>query len=355
MYYPVLKNKLNELKGLNDVDTSLDFIPILELTDCKHEEFDKFVNSFASKIKTTLLNKNIYIDIPSYLNNGVTIEYSLDSADENFNFFINLESYFKVNGFKEFKPIISFDYSYGSQKESYKENIKFVKKIMNHFDNFAIRIFSDYGYKNNDIDLINQIYTFLGDEIEDKCELIIDTDEFTTNEVSPTIESILEDNSIKNIILVGEAFSPFDRSNTSYQCSRIRNHHLKRLKYFKNIFKDKNIVTPLSYADYSLLDKIQSKVEIEEGKGFLYYPFIKYTTDDGNLCMFTADKKGDYIQYQELCRRVKLEIKKFSTTHCSSCGFINDVAEDKIDKFKSGSTWKHRMVAHHITAISKLL
>lgn len=354
MYYPILKNKLNELKGLNDVDTSLDFIPILELTECKYEEFDKFVNYFASKIDAILLSKNIYIDIPSYINNGVVIEYSLNSAEEKFNFFLNLKKYFKVHYFREFEPVISFDYSYGSQKESYKENIKFVKKIMNHFDNFSIRIFSDYVYKNNDIDLINQIYTFLGDEIEDICTLIIDTDEHTTSLVLSTVESILADYKIKNIILCGEAFTPFNRNTTAYQCSRIENHHLKRMKYFKEKFDNKDISVPLNYADYSLLDKIPSKVEIEEGKGFLYYPFIKYTTEDGNLCMFTADHKGDYSQYQELCKRVKLEIKTFSTAHCSTCKFIDDVAEDKINKYKSGGTWKHRMVAHHITAVSKL-
>jgi hypothetical protein len=357
MYYPIIKNKLNELKGLNDADPSLDFTPIIELTDNKYETIEKFLDMFTSKISNILCSKNVFIDIPTYVSiNDVIEDFSLNNADTKYNFFLHIETYFKSKKFKEFSPVISFDYTYGNQRESYKENIKFVKKIINHFSTFAIRIFSDSSFKKDDIDLINQIYSFLGDEIQGKCTIIIDTDNHTVNEVIPVIKEITEEYSINQLIFAGEAFLIKNRSSTSYECSRINNHHFKRVKSFTQTFSDKDIsVGSINYADYTLLDKIQSKIEIDPEKGFSYYPFIKYTTEDGNLCMFTADNKGDYEQYSELCIRIKKNIKHFSREHCTACAFIDDIALG-IDglKYKAGGTWKYRMISHHITSLAML-
>lgn len=357
MYYPIIKNKLNELKGLEAVSNALDFTPIIELVECKYEDPERFFESFTSKIISTLNTKNVFFDLPTYTDNEVIDRLQLNNAQYKFDFFSLLEGYFDQKHYKPFRPIISFDYSNGNQRECYKENLKFVKKISSHFsDGFAFRLFSDSSYKNDDRALINQAYAFLDEDIIKKCSIIIDCDEHTFSEVLSIVKELTEDYPMSNLILAGEAFNGSLRRTTDLPCDRIGNHQLKRLEYIKTHLALKELpVVYVNYADFTLLDKIQSKIVIDPDKGFLYYPFIKYTTEDGNLCMFTADAKGNYHQYEDLCQRIRINIKTFSREHCESCAFIDNVAS-KVDdlKFKAGSTWKYRMIAHHITALSML-
>lgn len=355
MYHPIIKNKLNEIKGLNAVDNTQNFMPIIEMVDIRYGDVNNF-EKFTSKLENILKVKSVYIDLPTYCDNEILEDFTLNNAETKYHFFIELQKHFESKDLKSFIPVVSFDYSYGSQRESYKENMKFSKKIISHFNEFAIRLFSDSSFKTNDIDLITQIYVFLGDDIQDKCTIIVDTDLHTTNEVIPTIEEISQDYKLKKLVIAGEAFETQNKTKTEYACNRIRNHHLRRYEHLKEVLKTKNILeTEIDYADYTLLDKIQSKIEVDVEKGFAYYPFIKYTTEDGNLCMFTADKAGSYEQYEELCQRVKEKIRKFSSSHCETCTFINDVASG-VDglKYKGGGVWKHRMIAHHITTLSML-
>lgn len=357
MYYPIIKNKLNELKGLEAVHSALNFIPILEIVDCKYEDHEKFFDSFMSKISSTSKNKRIFIDLPTYTDNDALNMFELYYAQDKFNFLLTLEQYFISKGYMPFIPVISFDYSYASQRESYKENIKMVKKISAHFtDGFAFRVFSDSSFKNEDKDLISQSYAFLDEDIIEKCYLIIDCDKQTFSDTLPLIKELYDDEfPIKNIILAGEAYNGSIKKETEILCGRIENIQLKRVQYIKTQLSLHDIhIDSINYADFSLLEKIQSKIEIDPDKGFLYYPFIKYTTEDGNLCMFTADTKGNYQQYEELCRRVMANIHSFSVTHCDTCQFISDVAAGSIDSFKAGSVWKHRMITHHITALAML-
>lgn len=357
MYYPIIKNKLNELKGLEAVNSALNFIPILEIVDCKYEDQEKFFDSFMSKISSTAKSKKIFIDFPTYADNDALNVFELYYAQDKFDFLITLEQYFTSKGYMPFIPVISFDYNYSSQRESYKENIKLVKKISDHFSNgFAFRIFSDSSFKNEDKDLISQSYAFLDEDITEKCHLIIDCDKNIFTEAIPVIRELHDDGyHIKNIILAGEAYNGSIRIETGIFCDRIGNAQIKRVENIKTQLALNDIhIDSINYADFSLLEKIQSKIEVDPDKGFLYYPFIKYTTEDGNLCMFTADTKGNYHQYEELCRRVRANIHTFSDTHCDSCKFISDVAAGNIENFKAGSTWKHRMIAHHITALAML-
>ncbi|MGE4456904.1 MAG: hypothetical protein AB7E13_08200 [Arcobacteraceae bacterium] len=357
MYYPIIKNKLNELKGLALVNPSLDFIPIIELVECKYDGHQKFFENFMSKIASTLQTKNILVDLPTYTNNEVISKFELDSAQNKFDFFEELKNYFLQKQYKPFIPVISFDYSYGTQRECYKENLKFVKKISSCFsDGFAFRLFSDSSYKNDDKSLVNQAYAFLDESIIEKCHIIIDCDEYTFSEVIPIVKELTEDYPMVNLILAGEAFNGSLRKETSILCGRIKNHQLDRVTHMKHQFVLKDLpVKNINYSDFTLLEKIQSKIEIDPDKGFLYYPFIKFTTEDGNQCMFTADSKGNYHQYEELCQRIRSHIKNFSRAHCETCAFIDDVALMQKDlKFKAGSTWKYRMIGHHITALAML-
>lgn len=357
MYYPIIKNKLNELKGLEMVSSSLDFTPIIELIECKYEDPERFFESFMSKIVSTLNTKNVFVDLPTYADNDVINTFELHNAQNKFDFFEVLDDYFSKSKCKQFIPVISFDYSHSSQRESYKENIKFVKKISSYFTNgFAFRLFSDSSYKNQDKDLINQAYAFLDEDVIQKCYIIIDCDKHTFSEAIPLIKELTEDYPMNNVILTGEAFNGSNRKITPLPCDRIENLQLARVEYIKDNIKLQGLqVSHVHYSDFTLLEKIQSKIEIDPEKGFQYYPFIKFTTEDANQCMFTADSKGNYHQYEELCQRIRSNIKNFNPAHCEACAFIDDVASKKEDlKFKAGSTWKYRMIGHHITALAML-
>ena len=54
MYHPIIKNKLNELKGIDLVKQEYQFVPIFELVECRHNDLEIFFNSFTSKIKNVL-------------------------------------------------------------------------------------------------------------------------------------------------------------------------------------------------------------------------------------------------------------------------------------------------------------
>lgn len=352
MYYPVIKNKLNELKGLGDVKSNIASTPIFELVDCKYDDLNKFITHSFSKTNGYLKENNCFIDIPTYTKNSVYEMYELNQPSSKFDFFVAIEDYFNSNGYKSFTPIISFDYNHKSIRSSIRKNIQFVKLIAEYFDNFAIRMFSDYSYKNDDINLADQVLSFYGDEILERCHFIFDTDSDTFSHAFNFAKELEEDELFTNIILLGESFNNKSRLKRENQHDILENLQIKRVDYFKEHLSDK---FNIEYADYTITDKIQSKIELEEGQGFLYYPFINYTIENGNQCKFTAAEKGNYEQYEGLCQDIIKEISNFSSSHCEACEFIQNIAngEDGL-KFKAGATWKYRMIAHHITMMAKL-
>jgi len=355
MYHPIIKNKVNELKGVKQVDINLNYTPIIELTDTKTEDKEKlfgllFDSSKANSIINILKYKNCYIDIPSYLNNQIINNFNLDDGYEKYNMFKELNDLANSNGCKDFIPIISFGYNHPTERKSNKENIKFAKKIIENFDNFAIRIYSNYSFRSDDYNLLWQLYDFFGDEITRRATLIFDIDNFTMEYTYKLIKEIQDEFYIKHIVLAGEVLKGNDREYLNEPYDRLSNKHLERYKYFLNTFNGETL--DIDYADFTLTDKIPSKLEIDPEKGFSYYPFIKFTTEDAKLCMFTANEKGDYSQYKDLCEEVVKGIRGFSSEHCKTCKFIQDVANGEKLKFKAGSTWKYRMIGHHITALS---
>lgn len=354
MYHPVIKNKLNELKGLNDVNINLEFTPIIEMIDCKYDDIMKMFVNTTSKITSILKNKRVYIDLPTYVENEIIDIADMENSEDKIEFFKTLDAYFKTEKFKDYIPVISFDYNYRTKKKSYKENISFINLIIENFDSFALRLFTNADtYLDDDFALIKEMYnTFKDYDFKNKVTFIFDVDKTNISKVSETLNFILSKHKIIKLILVGEAYNNKSRMRTTYNFDRIKNHHLERVENLKKEFLSN--IDQVEYADFALLDKIPSKIEIDPEKGFLYYPFIKFTTEDGNLCMFTADEKGNYEQYQELCKRIIHEMRTFSTAHCSTCQFINDVAAGDHSKFKAGATWKYRMIAHHITSMSEL-
>lgn len=347
MYQPILKNKLNELKGLNDVSFNKTFEPIIELVDLnKKNTVEDIIKYLLEKIQDISKNKNIYIDIPTYLYNELYDYFELVDVTNKYNFFLKIKEIFDKNIY--FTPVISFDYSYESEKKSYKENIKFFKKMLNDFDNLAIRIFANETFSSSDEILLSQIYDFLGDELEDKhITLIVEVSKKNKSKIFDVLKEITEEYKINQITLVGEAFNNDSRHPTLDVYDRIKNHHLINFLEIQKSF-DLNFV----YSDYTLVDKIPNKIEIDPLKGFLYYPFIKFTTEDGNMCYFSAESKGNYHQYQDLSKLVISKIKNYSVKHCSTCQFIEDVANGIFPKFRAGSTWKYRMIAHHISTMA---
>ncbi len=351
MYQPILKNKLNELKGLNDVALIKEFEPIIELTDLnKKETVENVIKYLIDKIPNIVKEKNIFIDIPTYINNEVYKHFDLNIIENKHEFFLKIKNIFIENKIY-FTPVISFDYSYENEKKDYKENIRFLKKMLKDFDKLAIRVFSNDIFKNNDEVLLSQIYDFLGDELSNKdITLILEVSKTNKSKILDILKEITLEYTINRITLAGEAFNNDTRQYTVYGYDRIKNTHLLNFLELKQ-----NIAIDFIYADYTLVDKIPNKIDIDPQKGFLYYPFIKFTTDDGNLCYFSANEKGNYHQYKDLCSLVISKITNYSINHCLTCKFINDVSLGNCEKFKAGGTWKYRMIAHHITTMADYL
>ncbi|MCG3662543.1 beta family protein [Aliarcobacter butzleri] len=347
MYQPILKNKLNELKGLDYVSLDKSLNPIIELVDLnKKSTAEDIIKYLLEKIPKISKNKNIYIDTPTYLYNELYDYLELGDIENKHNLFLKIKEIFHKN--IDFTPVISFDYYYESEKKSYKENIKFFKKMMNDFDKLAIRIFANETFSSSDEILLSQIYDFLGDELENKhITLIIEVSKKNKLEIFDLLKEITKEYKINQITLVGEAFNNDSRHSTKEVYDRIKNHHLINFLEIQKSFNS-NFV----YADYTLVDKIPNKIEIDPEKGFLYYPFIKFTTEDGNMCYFSAESKGKYEQYKDLCTSIIKKITNYSLDHCSTCKFIKDVSNGTEYKFRSGGTWKYRMIAHHISTMA---
>lgn len=356
MYYSIIKNELNEIKAVKEVDSLLPYTPIIELVSSKTDDLDAFFNSLfditkQNSICSILKDKEVYIDIPSYLENEVINNFNLQSGSKKYNFFEKLNEIAIEKECEQIVPVISFDYFYNTQRKSNKENIEFFKKITNKFKKFAIRIYSNNIFKNNDNSLLWQLYDFMPDAMN-KAILIIDIDNFTIDYAKDTIKEINNEFTINKIIFVGEVLKNTPRIKTDFSYDRLSNKHLENFNILKKDLDDLDL--DIEYADFTLTDKIPSKIEIDPDKGFLYYPFIKYTTEDGKICMFSAEEKGNYHQYQTLCEKIIEEIRGFNTLHCKACEFIQQVARGDKDKFRAGATWKYRMIAHHITSLSNL-
>ena len=102
MYHPVIKNKLNELKGLNDVNINLEFTPIIEMIDCKYDDIMKMFVNTTSKITSILKNKRVYIDLPTYVENEIIDIADMENSEDKIEFFKTLDAYFKTEKFKDY-------------------------------------------------------------------------------------------------------------------------------------------------------------------------------------------------------------------------------------------------------------
>ncbi|ALV24569.1 putative protein (beta protein domain) [Campylobacter iguaniorum] len=356
MYYPIIKNELNEIKAVKEVNSSLSYTPIIELVSSKTDDLDNFFNSLFDSTKqnsicSILKDQEVYIDIPSYLENEIINNFNLKSGSEKYNFFEKLNEIAIEKEYKQIVPVISFDYFYDTQRKSNKENIEFFKKITNKFNKFAIRIYSNNIFKNNDNLLLWQLYDFMPD-IMNNAIFIMDIDNSTIDYAKDTIKEINSEFDINKIIFAGEVLKNTPRIKTDFSYDRLSNKHLDNFNILKKSLDSLNL--DIEYADFTLTDKIPSKIDIDPDKGFLYYPFIKYTTEDGKICMFSAGEKGKYEQYLDLCKNIIKEIRTFDILHCKACDFINDVANGNKNNFKAGATWKYRMIAHHITSMSHI-
>ncbi|MGM0520448.1 MAG: beta family protein [Campylobacterota bacterium] len=350
MYTPIIKNKLNELKAIETLDEKVEIDPIFELFETKKESTLEDFKWLNKKTNTFFKKRHAYIDLPTYTFNDFIDSHKLTDPKSKVNFFKELKQYFDDEKFTLFTPVISFDYSYSTEQETDKNNLKYVNLLLKAFNKIAIRVFAYPLNRKDDFRLLNTIFALLDEDELENITLIIDTDQIPESEILDAAEIAINENANK-IILAGEAFNYSNKFRTSYQCGRIKNKHLS---YYKDLV-EKIDYQKVAYADFTLLEKVQPTLDIDPDKGFAYYPFIKYTTEDGNLCMFTADERGKYYQYKDLCDRVIYNIDNYNKSHCDACTFIYEVTIGEKSRYKAGATWKHRMIAHHITVMSTLV
>lgn len=347
MYYPVLKNKLNEIKALKNAYNKDTMIPIIEIVETKKDIEEEFIDNLLKSFPEGM--KRFYFDIASYLDNHEIYEkFDLLDEEMRFNFIKNIYTKSKAMGMDPV-PVISFYYLNGTKKEAFRENIRLVKRMEREFDEFVIRLYPNQAFGTADGELIMSLYDFYEDELCSKVTMIIDTTSISDKGIVDAINFIHNKMHIDGFVLVGETIKGVN-GNKNGKYKHLKNNHLERFNKIKKDCSDSFI----EYGDFSILDKKPSPLEIDPDKGFAYFPYIKYTEPDGSICMFTAKEAGKYYQYKDVATNVSLH-KGFSKDHCPTCTFIQKVSAGEVDKFKSGSVWKHRMITHHMVMMSELL
>jgi hypothetical protein len=332
MYYPILKNKLNELIALENTQVH-NYIPIIELVSANRYRFDE-----TSKIIEKIKHKNkIMIDIPNYFSNNQVIEkYSLLDPQKRFEY---------IQTFNDnIIPVISFYYT-SELKESKKNNIKFFKLIFKNYSNFAIRLFTDTTYIRDDLEMFENIFLFYEDELKERIYLILDINENSEK----IIREILNNYKLEKIILSGDILNENltikeKEENKNFNCTKIKNLILKKAAELN-----------CEYSDYTVVDKIPKYNDEEKIEGFiLYKPYLNYTLKNGDICKFVSNKAGDMTEYKKLCKEI-INYPNFNPNHCKTCNDIYKLAHGEDLKYKAGATWKHRMITHHITTMVNLL
>ncbi|WP_281952020.1 beta family protein [Nitrosophilus kaiyonis] len=339
MYYPILKNKTNEMLALENVK-SHNFIPIIELVSANRMKYDE-----AKKIFEKIKHENtIMIDIPNYMNNKVIDKYDLIDPRNRIDFFVNFKKEYNNNMI----PILSFYYT-DNMKKSIKDNITVLNGLLNEFDEIGIRILTDKTFKKDDIEILENIDIFMNGILK-KIYIILEFSQSTVNELKYFFDNF-EIDKFKKVIVTGEIHTADSfLENDELQCTLFKNKLLDLVHLLKEKYSSKQI----EYGDYTVVDKInQFEDEVREGPVF-YVPFLRWTTKHGDICKYTAQTVGNMEQYKDLCKLI-IKHPDFDQNHCSTCKDIYTLANGGDINYKAGGTWKHRMITHHITTMADYL
>jgi len=318
----ILKSQIY-LTAYSKVENKENFLPLFELFDLK----------FLDKIKEM---PKIYLNILD-MSGGNTMEYLYE-------LFIEAK---KIQN--NFIPVIDDTYNFDNKKIVFS----YFKKMITEFDKIAIKI--------NGLDPLIipdniENMLFLIDDMS-KITFILDIEQTfnkTENEMFKLFKNSIDyihetiSNDIKNFVISGSLIETSSKNHISIEeaeeCFLIQNKLLSVYYKLKDYYPDLELI----YSDYTIDEKHKFKDDDINVRQF--YPSIKYTKKDGNICIYKSNKINNFDKYKELCKLI-VKNPDFIPNHCDGCETIQECS---INRKGSPSSWKTKMITHHITTINEI-
>ena len=327
-YYPMLILKpqiyLTAYNRLKD-NTKNEIIPIFELFDMKN--INKIDN--IKYLAINILDKSNGNDMLALYENLKTAkehnENIIPIIDDSYNF-ENKKitfTYFKkiINMFKQI--IIKIN---GIDPLIIPDNLESMLFFMENMNNivFLLDIEKSYKYSENEIfEKFKEAIIYIRENISDEITKFIITG------------SLIEVSSKNHIAYIDNNNECFKIKNNLYQA------WIKLSGYFNNL--------NINYSDYTIDEKHVFKDEDIDVRSF--YPSIKYTTKNGDICVFKSNNLREFNDYQILCSYI-VKLPDFDANHCYGCSEINRCS---IEGGGAPASWKTNMITHHIERFNEII
>jgi len=332
-YIPIFKYKERiDIKAytLVNMNEKEEYVPLVELFLEEKIEM-KQIDSKKKFYLSMLIEKNMQF------HNAVDYFIDIASAHENI------------------IPVINSDYNYDNKKLSFKYAKKLFKKfekvaikingikdifIRENFENILLSVIDDY--ENLDVFLdIDFAYNYTREQM---IEYFGNAINYFLDEIDDEIRTFIISGSIVKVSSIG-----LDDFHAEDRCNTIKNNMLLAYYELKKIFPELNI----KYSDYTIDEKYMFIDDIGGGN---FYPAVKYTKNNGDICIYKSPNITEFKDYIKIAKMIESETF-FSKSHCCGCEYISDIANSRTDGKGTGnpSTWKTRMMCHHVETMYKLL
>lgn len=328
-YCPTIKYKPTiDIKAYNSVKNKEQIIPIVELF-----QIDKMNLEKIEEEKVFFLN--------------ALIEKSFN-FDDAVNLYIDIK-----NTHPNIIPIIDDSFSFSSKKIA----MKAMKKLLKEFDKIAFKINGIYNYYMSDT--FENLILMVDDYENTTFILDIDSsykysiDEMFIKFCGAISALQIIDTDIKNFIISGSIIKV---SSVGYEdftggCDTVENKLLKTFYLLESAYTDYLI----RYSDYTIDEK-----HVFTGDNVIvttFYPLIKFTNDDGGICVYKSTNRDMYDEYPVIANAIISTHPHYREDHCEGCEYIGIISRGDGSGKSTGnpSTWKTKMIIHHITVLSTIL
>jgi hypothetical protein len=155
---------------------------------------------------------------------------------------------------------------------------------------------------------------------------------------------------INNFIITGSLIEISSKNHIAYtdndnECFKIKNNLYNCYLELKKHYPEINIY----YSDYTIDEKYIFKNDDIEVRSF--YPSIKYTIKNGDICVFKSNNLSSFDAYKYLCSHIT-SLKEFNSNHCHGC---QKISECKISGGGAPASWKSEMMIHHIERFNEII
>lgn len=327
-YNPILKYKETiDIKAFNQANID-SIVPIVEL----FQENKKDLNKIDK-------NKKFYLNI---------------LFEQNIDFIKTIDIYIEIKiTHPNIIPIIDDSFTFRNKKNAMKS----MKKLLAHFDSIAFKMNGIDNYYMSDI--FENLLLMVNDY--SKVTMILDIDSaykhtvsHLVNKYSSAIDKIKDiEIDINNFVLAGAIItvSSMGYSDFNGGCVVVQNKLLKAFYEISKIYQEESIF----YGDYTIDEK--HVFTDEDVIVTTFYPFIKYTNVNGDICVYRSESKNDHDQYPLIAKAIINSHSDYLEVHCSGCAYIGTISRGEGSGNSTGApgTWKQNMMTHHLTTLAKIL